>query len=753
MKKLFCILLVFISYILYAEGNFPESQWINSSITDDIEYLQRLYPCDNNSTQEKRVYQFIRERLGSLSIPYMEQSLDTVRGAHSFNTNIIVDFAGKTTSTVIFAFPVNNFKDNSFNIATALKLCDIFSKNIPDKSVKIVFLGSEFLPFLLDTNYLLYNQELAGKITVESHEGQLGSEVFLQDYFPESDACLIYLNIENYENIIEISNITTTGQTPLWFIKKASDEMVKNNINFFIDLRENTLYKAGYNLTSPTDLFMRNNIPSLYITSTDNYNKMLFVNRITNFRQENLATQLVLFLISMSNNYPKLDQEINYLIMPFKNSYFFLKEQYNIFIYLGFIVILIFFTIKYSNRFFRYSRKLLRNFWFIGCLFLLCFLFLFFATLSTEFILLLKGSPNIWIETPVTVFLIKIITATLFLFLSLFLLRKIRLPYSSSFYSSSAIFIMLINLLIFQFLNITLSFAAIWGIIWIIIFSFVKNRYLKIGCLVISYYFIFDFVKYIFILPAINLCNILISSRITGNFLITATLLPGIMMILRILHIKTDTEAKKHKTFKTVTFIITLVAGMVLTSYYHWLDIYKNKRMPVLLVHTIDTDSDISIIEASTPVLSGNIEISIDNNNYNLETGNLKKAEVTINNTEEMLEVRETVSWFLDKKNIALDIIPIGEPEKIEVLFRMKENHIILDSNYQFTLKPNLEGGTFHIGYNPDFPLSLDILIDKEADIWLEIKLIYRTPPFDIDITGGNMIFYNYTVVKKSIYG
>ncbi|MCL2480553.1 MAG: hypothetical protein FWF38_02465 [Spirochaetaceae bacterium] len=753
MKKLFCILLLFISYIIYGENPLPDPKWISSTIASDIEYLKKLYPCENNSRQEKAVYQFIRERLDSLSISYTEQPVDTIRGTHSFTSNIIVDFFGATNNTIIFAIPVNNLKDNSFNIAMALKLCEFFRENLSEKSVKILFLGSESLPYLLDTNYLLYNQNLVEKIATESSEEQLGSRAFLQDYFPESNVCLIYLNIENYENIVEISNITATGQTPLWFIKKASREMERNNINFFIDIRENTLYKAGYNLKSQTDIFMKNNIPSLYITSTDGYNPMLFFNKIPGLKQKNLTAQLFFFLISMSNNYQELELETNYLVMPLKNSYFFLKEKYNILIYLAFITILIIFSMKYSKNFFRYIRKMFKHFLVIIWLFLLCFLFLFLATLTTEFIILFKGSPNIWIETPATVFFIKIITAIVFLFSSLFLLQKISLPYSSSFYSSSAIFLMLINIFIFQFLNITLSFVAMWGLVWAIVFSFSENRWIKTGCLIISYYLIYDAVKYIFIAPAINLCNILISSKITGNVLIAITLLPGIMMILRILYIQTRIELKKYKILRRVIFSITLLTALTLTGYYYWFDIYKNKKMPVLFVYTIDTDMDTSIIEVSTPVESEDIKISIDSNNYSLETGNLKKIEITNNNTGELVEIQKTLSWFLDRKNIVLDIIPKGNPEKIEILFHMEENQIILDSNYQFTLQPNLRGGEFHIGYNPNFPLRLDILTNKEADILFEIKFIYRTQLFNMDIKGNNMIFYDYTVVRKSIYG
>jgi len=754
MKKLFCIFLLFIAYILYGEDRLLDPQRISSSISSDIEYLRNLYPSENNSGQERAVYQFIKERLISLSISYSEQSLDTVAGAHSFSSNIIVDFEGTSNSSIIFAVPVNNLKDNSLNIAIALKLCEIFSNNIPEKNVKILFLGSEFSRSLLDISYLLYDQELVKEIIERSMNEQLGSRTFLQDYFPEYDVCLIYLNIENHESIVEISNITETGQTPLWFIKKSAEEMEKNNINFFIDLRKNNFYKAKYDLRSQIDIFMENNIPSLYISAADDLNSALLFNRNTSMKQEELAAKLVFFLTAMSNDYPKPDWEVNYLIIPFNNKYFFLKEKYNILMYLAFIVIIILFIMKYSINFFRYSRRLFKNFGALIWLFLLCFLSLFFATLTTEFILSLKGTANIWLETPGIVFIIKITTATLFLFFALFLLQVIKLPSSGNFYSASAIFLMVINLFIFQFLNITLSFIAMWGLVWTILFSFSKNRLIKTGCLIISYYFIHDTVIYIFMAPAINICDFLISSNITGNILIAATLLPGIIMILRILHIQVRTESRKYKFLRKIIYAATLLAAIGLISYYYSLDIYRNKKMPVLLVHIIDLNEGTSVIKVSTPVRAEDIEITMNNNNYIIKTGDLNKIEVMHSNIEEMLEIESALSWFLDRKNILLDITPKGEPERAEILFRMDESQLILDSNYQFTLDLNLMGGAFHIGYNPDFPLKLDVLAsNRETNIRFDIKLIYRTSPFDMDIRGNNMIFYNYTVVRKSIYG
>jgi hypothetical protein len=182
-------------------------------------------------------------------------------------------------------------------------------------------------------------------------------------------------------------------------------------------------------------------------------------------------------------------------------------------------------------------------------------------------------------------------------------------------------------------------------------------------------------------------------------------------------------------------------------------DLYENKKQPVHAVNIVDIDTKEMKLKLSSPVKTGKIEAVIDGTDYTIDNKELIFS-FDLNKTEkELLEITENLSFFLDRKNIILEIIPAGNPEKIEITFSTEENQIILDSNFPFTLNQNLDRGEFHIGDNPDFPLTLDILTDSDTVVWFSINIIYNEPPVEIELTGDNMKFKKQVILKKSIYG
>lgn len=738
MKKIL-FFIVAIALITISPTLFAIDLSSQQEIEREREYLQQFYPCSENSDNEKNVYKYVKKELDAISVSWTEQKLDTLRGSHSFTSNIIVDFKGKEDSLLILAVPFNNLEDNSLNISIALQLCRYFalSDTTPEKNIKIIFLGSEFH---------------------EDQNQQIGTNFFLQDFFPESEAYLLYLNLKS-ENTVEIKNITAAGATPMGLVKLAVEKFKDNNINLFIDSRENFIFRAGFNLKSYTDLYVENNIPSLYITTSDKAEKLFDIaEHETNFRDKkdsniSFPYRIVLSIIDMSTETAPISQEKNYIIVLLRNSYLFLGEKLCAIIYLAFILIFILYAVLNSKKLSGYFKRIIKHIVVIPFMLFLCFIFLFFATLIIESILLLKGTTDIWIETPLTVFSIKILIALLLFFSFLFLIKKIKLPQVGSFYSACAIFLMALNVLLFLFINLTLSLYAIWALFWIILFSFTKNRLLRILFIIISYFLIYDIIRYIFILPAFNLCNILIMGKITGNLLIAAIILPLIMMIMRILFVQAHIQTEKYKLLRIIIFDAILVITLIIVLIYYKTDFYKNKKQPISTTVFIDDDTKTSLFHVSSPAKMQEINAELQGSNYTFNSMTTEETATGSFIKPEAITITKQVSYFLDRKNIILKIKPQGNPEKIEISFLTQDNRIILDSNYPFILNTNLEGGNFHIGYNPAYPLTLDVLVEKETAIWFTVKAIYSVPPFSIELTGKNMDFNNKAIIKKSIYG
>jgi hypothetical protein len=376
MKNFTAVLFIFISAMVFSQDiSFP-----HENFDKDTAFLEPLYPCGNNSIQEKEVYSYIRQRLHNLFIFHYEQPLDTVRGQHSFASNIIVDFPGKSESTFIIVIPVNNLGNSSLNVAAGLSLCEIFNRELPDKNIKIVFTGSDFSSLDLDPAFFLYSNELTGYKSDKTT--QTGSAVFMQDYFSESDSALVYLNIENHDETIEIGSATEAGQAPFWFLKQASEIMRQNKIDFFIDVRKNRLFKAGYDIKSQTDIFVRNNIPSLYLTSGIKSS----ITPSAPLQKEEFAQRLVSFINSLAKAASGGNWERNYIVTPLKNRYLFINEKSFILIYLGIITLFCVFAVLYSKNLIRYFIKIMNHFWIIPLFFFLCFIFLLLAAFTTELI-------------------------------------------------------------------------------------------------------------------------------------------------------------------------------------------------------------------------------------------------------------------------------------------------------------------------------------------------------------------------------
>ena len=491
---------------------------------------------------------------------------------------------------------------------------------------------------------------------------------------------------------------------------------------------------------------MEQGIPSLYITSYLKENQKPLL-------PETTANMLPSFLLSMSATKPVEEWERNYMIVPFRDSYRFIPEKIFIFSYTGVIFFFLLFALIFSKNFRRYNRKLIFYFWVIPWFFLLTFFFLLLATYITQLIVLLKGSATLWMENPFPVFAIKLLTAVVFFFSSLFILRRIKLPASASFYSSSAIFMIVINIIMFQFYSITLSVYAIWALAWIVVFSFARSRIVKAVCIAISYLLMFDITRYIFTLPALNLCDLLINDPVKGNLLISAVLLPMTMMIMRVLVIQTHIESRKYRFLRRVIYSAALLSLVSISVTYIRQKVFETRPQPVLAINMIDADKNVSTITLTSPAPLGSIEAEVSGESFNISTGSGSYTKKSITAVPFGTGIDRSVSYFLDRKNIVLEISPEGRPEKIDIDFFTEEGSILLDSNFPFTLDENLDSGSFHIGYNPDLPLKLDILIDRESSVWLVVRMIYRDPPFDIHFTGGNREFTRLVILESSLHG
>ena len=720
--------LLFLFVLLFTVSTAHAEKNRDIKILEDITELENYYPCGENSEPEKAVYRFIEQRLDSLEINYYTESLDMLPDIHSFASNIIAEFPGSKDSTIIFAAPVNNLYDSSFTIAQLLSLAEELKKKPPEINCMIIFLGAEYTNGV-NTGY------------------PVGSRHFLNSFFPENDTALIYMDVSPYSDI-DIIHGSRESVTPLWLLQQVMDSLENADEAFNINTQENILYQMGYNTPTPADIYLENNIPSISLLSRKgNSSKINLIERADSFSRF-LDSAVLSADIKSDENWDR-----HYFIIEAGKKRIVISEFSFIIAYILTTVVLIAFSVISAKKVFRYTKKLSRYLWVLFYFFALIFLFLLLSTFAILFITNIKSSYDIWKEAPFYLLILKISIAALLFFLSLFLLKRIKLPVSGSFYSAAAIFIYLINMVLFQFMNINIAIFAVWGLLWTILFSLFKSRIAKTVCMFLSSVFIVYLAVYVFSKPAYNICEQILFDRLTGNILTSFVVLPYMMMIIRLLISKTHIESAKYRALRRTIYSATALLIIFLLNFYLKSNPYNHENpQPLYFSQLTDLNRQTTSIEISSPYKPGRVSFFSGKNEYNINTDeNIYR--ISEDTDLDLISVKKKVSSFLDRKNLILEIESSGNPEQYYIDFSTKESSVIFDCNYPFTVSKNSREGTIHIGKNPPSPLVIDLLLPENTAMWFTIRTVSEVFPFDNRLASDNKSFVQKFEVVKGTDG
>ena len=726
MKKNIKISVLFFLFILLSAGNLYADRDVK--ILEDISHLEKLYPCEENSENEKQIYSYIERRLDSLEINYYRESLDLLPDIHSFSSNIISHFEGKKEKSIIFAVPVNNLSDSSLNISLALSLAEELKNNPSELNCMIIFLGAEY--------------------TNDSDPGYpIGSRQFLNTYFPEEDTALIYLDLSS-DSDIDIIHGSKELVTPLWLLQQIIESLTESGSAYKINTQENILYQLGYDTPTPADIYLNNNIPSISLLSaehkTDDRGRL---ERIGSFRK-------FLSLMAKETEIQSADKwDRHYFMMNVSGKQIIISEYKFIILYITITGLMTAFSVITGKKVIRYSAKLIRYIWVFFYFFALIFLFLLLSTFITLLITQIKSSYDIWAETPFYLLSMKITITILLFFLSLFLLKKIKLPVSGSFYSAAAIFIFLLNFIIFQFINITVALFVLWGLSWTILFSLFKNRILKTACMFMSSVFFIYILVYVFQKPAYNICENILFNKFWGNILTSFVILPYIMMIIRLLISRTHIESAKYSALRRTIYSAAALVFIFLLNYYMKSNPYSMDNIqPVFYSQITDMDRKTSEIKIESPYKTEYVSFFTGENEYNINTDETQ-YDIYEETGMDLINIKKETALFLDRKNLILRIEASGKPEKYYIDFFAKEDPVVLDCNYPFNIVNNSRKGSIYIGKNPPSPLVIDMLIPENTSLWFKIRTVSQHFPFENNLKGENKNFIQKFEILKGTDG
>ncbi|MBN1524211.1 MAG: hypothetical protein JW904_07015 [Spirochaetales bacterium] len=736
MKHRILYLLVISLFILPVQTTFcePDLHDLYKDIITDIQFMQSLFPYSEGSKGEKTLINFIETRLTLLEIPYSSLSFAKSKNSHSFSRNIEATIPGIKNETLVICIPINTpseveLKKNaySFNIALALSLCKYFSTNTPPVSVKILFLGAEFGP---------------------TKQYPLGSNLFLDSFYPESPHAFLYLNFQSIPNSVNIDTGSRNRLSPAWIVSRLVDSLQKNSVSFLNSHAENQMYRTG--LTDEKTViepFLRKEYPAISLSNTSSAS----AGTTDEMSVLKIRKAIIDFSKSFQQDIP-IDWDQHYLFI--QNSIMtviFPETEYIVIVsILFFIFILAAFIRRRMIR--KYYLTLVKNLWNIPLIFIISFVLLLITTYILEGLLVLRDVPLLWKYLPGLFLILKV---AIFLFFSAIIVKLLQgTPFSKngSFFSVTALFFTILSLIIISMINISFSYYFIWALIFIILFTLMRKRFLKILFFLFSPILIIGILYDIFAIPQYRFCEIILFDKIAGNLLIAVIILPFVLLLIRI-RLLFRYHAKFLFSSRTIIFsgLFLLVCTAAISVMFIYSPYSADNPAPITITRTVDNDTNRHFLSFSSPVRLPVMQLNEEDFSGTVRV-NSREYSLSLPGTHDYFSSRLTKKSFLNRINISIQLFPEGEPQIIECVLSSPTPFVLYDANFPFSKSEEANLYRIHIGANPPKNTSIEMTLPPGNVYDFSVTMRYKTPPDTLDLTGESLNT-NYTLIfKKTIH-
>ncbi len=708
----------------------------------DLAIIHSMYPRLEGTKGEKKLIKYIEKELNTLKVPFVTSNFDESDLVHSFSQNIEVTIKGKKEDTLIVAIPLNHQatlnknSDGAINLALGLMLITELTKNTPPISIKFLFLGAEF---------------------GESGNYPMGSNLFLKNFNPTYKTAVIYLNMRNFPSRLYIRSGARGIVAPYWILQETTKALKSTNIYFLVRGNENQIFRTSIAKEKTIiEPFLKNEFPAISFEGE--------YNTVSQKEMAQFISSFKVFFTELLKNFSKgfpEEWDKHYLFFQAKDFYTILSEKLYIIIYLSLFIIIISYSLIFTDRIKKYYRTIVKNFWSVPLIFGVTFLILFISTLTLESISQLKQIPTIWQKIPIY-FLIEKILISIFLYALFYnFLRKLPISHNGSFYSAVAVLFLLIDVFVLTLINISYTYYFTWALLFTILFTIAPNRYLKLFFFLISPYWLIKASSELFILHKIEFIRIVLLSGIKGNLLLSIVVQPFLFMIIRlgllfppISRKSKDSDLKRNREKRRIKIaILAFIPAIVFLAYFFFLYHPYNREnpQPIKVTEYINMPQETNTLILQSPAPIGNlIYYSGVENPVNIQT-NSRKYSMPINHIPKIITYKEKSQSFLDRKNYELTLIPKGEPYKIQLKVKSESEFILYDSNFPFLRDKSGKNYTISIGQNPPIPLTVELTLPQNMNFEILLEIKYIKPPIKLMIYGKDIKTDNLVIVKDKI--
>ena len=723
MKNWFKLLL----FLLLSASVFPEAR---TGTEEHFLYFQKHFPRFDGSENEKLVFEYIEEKLAENGLTYTVSDFSGFADGHSFSKNIEVVIPGSSEDTLLLVVPVNHPADAgpegpSGNLAAGLGYL-LYKKERadlegpPPVEIRVLFAGGEFAP---------------------DSDRRLGTELFLESYYPEENAAVLYLRLEEIPGTVVVKNGKDDYFSPYWIIDRVAESMELEEVPYTLELQYTQLFRldiSGKN-SSIAD-YLKQELPAVEISS-----------RNAGGAAETTPEERRLWLISFFQGLDRFLEmnegrfpsgwDRHYIFIRLGESSFLVTEGVYIPLLLGVFTAILLFVLFFRRRMGKYRKVLFRKFWALIILFILIFLFLFLGTYVIKGMAALRGFRGIWQQRPLLFFFLKLSAALSLFFLVFRFVKRFPFPIIRSFYSASAIFLFFLLMAVVSVYNISLTYYFVWAFLWTVLFSIFHNRFAKLLCLAVAAFSLFFGLYEVFILDAREALEFILLSPIDGNLFFSLLLLPFILMIIRTAEAFHDAAVQELHVHGWVISALPVAAFVSLMAYGFLFPPFSavNPRNIVLREEINYELRERKLTAKSEAPL---YTVRVDGGGYgDMTAGTAESAVQYSENIPDLLDISYEKDEFLDRKYYTVTLAAEGKPARVAMELHSKAPLVIYDSNFPFRTSRDDNKGEIFIGVFPPTPLKIEVVLPKDSEVEAQFTVDYLQPPYSLAFSSENAVF------------
>ena len=693
-------------------------------IISDINRISKLFPRTEGSEGESELLDYIRSRLSDREIRFSETDFQNAAGYHSFSRILQVDIPGDKPDTLIIAVPLDSRhaagpegSTGALNIALALSLVTELRDYTPPVSIKVLFLGAQ--------------EGLTG-------EAFLGSRRFLADFFPDYPVAVLYLDIPDTGGRLDLRIGGRGVISPRWLIQRTTRALNRTALPYQVASDEARFFRLGFaSEATPIEPFLEAGYPALLLEGrTDspagdlrNWTRSFFF-FISNFLDTN------------QEGFPS-GGESHYQFFRWGGDTYLIPEAR----YMAFLILvpaaLLIYPFFARRRFSRYLRLMGRHVWMVPVVVGLVFLFLLLGTLVLESVLRIQNTPDLWMDRPVSFFLLKITGALTLFWVTHKLLKFLPFSRRGNFYSASALVLLLLVLFLVSAINVSFSYLFLWSFVFGFLFTVFRSRFLKSLFLLASMSWMFAFLVSVFSQPQTELARLLLLSRFRGNALMALILVPYIFLFIRLSFLFFIPRKRVRKwTDRGILAVLGILTAGLLLQLFLSRPYPPDRTFPLELLDETAGDPPVRTLTLTAPAPFGTDTLSLEG----LELEVAPSARTAVFHPEESLpepSISLEVIPFLARREIRLTLSGGGDvppPDEVRLVLSggNREDLVVLDSNFPYTLEAG--SVTFHVGIHPPLPLVMDFILPGGFPLQAELTLRYLSGPDAFSQAGRNFL-------------